>query len=138
MSVPRAIAEGEAFELVAVAGEGGLILYLDHYDSNAPVGGARIEVDSGAMRAFAVERDPGVYELPGESFNRPGTHPLIVSVQAGDTMDLLATTLVIEEPSRAHAGHVQPLPAWGWWVGGGMLAVALVGYAAIRRKAVCP
>lgn len=133
-AAPRAVAESEAFELVAILGAHGLTLYLDRYDSNEPVAGARIEVESGAIRAVAVAQAPGVYTLLGEVFTRPGTHPLTVTVEAGETMDLLATTLVVGEPDRAHAEPARLLPAWFWLAGGGALVAALAGYAAMRSR----
>ena len=49
-ATPRAVAESKAFELVVVRKAQGLILYLDRYDSDRPVVGARTEVESGACR----------------------------------------------------------------------------------------
>ena len=134
VATPRAVAESEVFELVAVLEAQGLILYLDRYDSNEPVVGARIEVESGALRAIAKALTAGVYALPGETFARPGTHPLTVTVEAGDSMDLLATTLVVGEPVREHTEPAHLLPAWVWWTGGGALVAVLAGYAAMRSR----
>lgn len=129
-AAPRATAESEDFELVAVLEGGGLTLYLDRHASNAPVSGARVEVESGALKAAAPERAAGVYALAGEALARPGSHPLTVTVQAGEALDLLAATLVV--PAARPAG--QPTAAkdasrWLAWRTGGAALLVLLGLA---------
>ncbi|MCZ7653055.1 MAG: hypothetical protein M5R42_00300 [Rhodocyclaceae bacterium] len=65
---------------------------------------AEIEVESGAFR-LSRRSAPGIYALPGEAFANPGKYPLAISVQAGDTADLLTATLDLAPPevSVAHA-----------------------------------
>ena len=96
---PRASAQSEEFELVAVLAEQTLTLYLDQYASNAPVVDARIELESGAFKAVAKQIEPGVYRLSGKAFAKPGKYPLLFSLQTADSADLLSATL--EVPAEA-------------------------------------
>ena len=130
---PRASAQTEEFELVAVKEEKKLILYLDRFATNEPVADAEIEVESGTFKAVAVQVAPGVYSLPGEAFAEPGKYPLAISVQAGDSADLLTATLDLAPPavSVAHA------PGWGKWAvwgASGALLLTGAGLVAVRRR----
>lgn len=116
---PRATASSEDFELVAVPAAGELRLYLDRYDSNAPVTGARVEVESGAFRAIAHEAEPGVYTVPGDAFAAPGRHPFSVTVETDSSADLLAATLDLGAASPAAPAV---LSSWMAWAGGGVIA----------------
>lgn len=132
-AAPRAVAQTEDFELVAVLAGGRLTVYLDRYADNAPIADAEIELESGAAKAVAVQMAPGVYALPGDPFARPGKHPLTFSVQAGDTADLLTATLELAAPV-ALAAHETGWRAWTLWGAAGSLLLASVGLVAVRRK----
>ncbi|CAG0926485.1 MAG: hypothetical protein EFKGCFLK_00775 [Rhodocyclaceae bacterium] len=127
---PRASAHSEEFELVAVLADGRLTLYLDRYADNAPVADAQIEIESGAMKAAATQVAPGVYAAPGAAFARPGKHPLTISVQAGESADLLTAALEIAEPAataaQANAGAA--------WAAAGALLLAGATLVALRRR----
>lgn len=130
---PRAAAQSEAFELVAVLADGKLTLYLDRYVDNAPVPDAEVEVESGAFKAVAAQVAPGVYSVPGQVFAQPGKHPLTISVQAADAADLLIAALDLALPA-AGAEHAR---IWGEWTVWGTSAVLLLIGAmllAMRRK----
>lgn len=130
---PRASAQTEEFELVAVLEGKRLTLYLDRFATNEPVADAQIEVDSGTLKAPGTQIAPGVYSLPGEAFAKPGKYPLAISVQAGDSSDLLTVTLDLPQPVAGAA----PVNSWSnWAVGGGAGALLLAGaaLAAVRRR----
>ncbi|KAF0102928.1 MAG: RND family efflux transporter MFP subunit [bacterium] len=133
-ATPRASAESELFELVAVLEAGPrLLLYLDRHASNEPVSGAQLEVESGAFKAVAADLGGGVYAVPGEAFVRPGTHSLTLTVQAGEETDLLAASLAVPEPAKATvAAERDWLP---WAAGGAALVVGGgLGWLALRRR----
>lgn len=90
---PRAQAATELFELVAVADDARLMLYLDRFESNEPVAGAQVDVESGTLQAAATEVEPGIYQVLTDVFGRPGVHALTIDVRAGSDSDLLALTL---------------------------------------------
>ena len=130
---PRASAQTEEFELVAVLERRKLTLYLDRFATNEPVPDAQIEVESRSLKAIATQIAPGVYSLPGEAFASPGKYPLAISVQAGDSADLLTVTLDLPQ---AVAGAA-PVNSWSnWAVGGAAGALLLAGaaLAAVRRR----
>lgn len=132
-AAPRASAQTEEFELVAVLEGGKLTLYLDRFASNEPVADAQIEVDSGTLKAAATQVAAGVYSLPGGSFAKPGRYPLAVSVQAGDASDLLTVTLDLPPPVAA-VGTANSWDKWAAWGAAGALLFVGAGFVARRRR----
>lgn len=133
---PRATTQTEDFELVAVLADGKLTLFLDRFASNEPVADAEIEVESGAFKAVAAQLAPGIYALPGEAFANPGKYPLAISVQAGDTADLLTATLDLAPPAVSVA-HATGWDKWATrvaWGASGALLLAGAGLVAVRRR----
>ena len=141
-AAPRAQAQSEDFELVAeVQGQGqALVLFLDRFDSNAPVVGAQVEVDGGGPPTMAAETVPGVYRVAACPWTQPGHHALTVSVQAGDTADLLSATLDV--PAVAAAAPAAPLAVGSpattkrslWALAGALALAALGGFTWLRRR----
>ncbi len=130
---PRTSTQTDEFELVAVLEGKKLTLYLDRFTTNEPVADAEIEVESGTFKAVAVQVSPGVYSLPAEAFALPGKYPLAISVQAGDTADLLTATLDLAPP----AAGVEYAPGWDKWAvwgASGALLLAGTGLVAVRRR----
>ncbi|MBP7084563.1 MAG: hypothetical protein KBF40_00275 [Giesbergeria sp.] len=144
-AAPRAQAQSEDFELVAEVQGQALVLFLDRFDSNAPVVGAQVEVDSGGPPAMAAETAPGVYRVAASPWTQPGRHALTVSVQAGDTADLLSATLDV--PAAAAAAPAAPLAVGSpatiskrslWALAGALALAALGGFTWLRRRASTP
>lgn len=134
----RSASATELFELVAVVSNGRLMLYLDRFETNEPVSGARIAVETGALKAVAAEVEPGMYEVVADAFGHPGPHPMTIDVQAGDDVDLLALTVDVASPSAAGVG-VPAQSAWGWrhpvvWGASGAALLAGFGVVALRRR----
>ena len=130
---PRASAQTEEFELVAVLERRKLTLYLDRFATNEPVANAQVEVDSSTLKAAATQVAPGVYSLPGEAFAKPGKYPLAISVQAGDSSDLLTVTLDLPQPV-AGAAPVNSRDKWAAWGAAGALLLAGAALVAVRRR----
>lgn len=111
-TVPRLAAEGAELELVAIAKDHTLIIYLDDKATNAPVDGAKIEVmGEGFAPQAAKEIGDGTYEIESEWVHEPGSKALTFTVTANGAADLLAGVLVV--PSEAAEGH----GAASWWAG---------------------
>lgn len=136
---PRATAQTDSFELVAVLQAGDtptLTLYLDRVDTNAPVAGASIEVESGAFKGTAKAMEPGVYTLPAPALAQPGHYPLAITVQSGDTADLLDATLNVEAPSDHAPNHTPSTTSrWPWLAAAAALLITLTTAWQLQRRA---
>jgi hypothetical protein len=131
---PRAEAHTELFEIVATPQHGQLTIYLDRSDTNEPVAGAKVEIESGKWTAVAEATDAGTYRVAAPQFETPGSYPLVLTVTAGDDADLLETTLVVEplaQPAASLGGWSRPL--W-WWIGGALAALGLGAGAWVKRR----
>lgn len=131
----RAGTSSEDFELVAVLDGDQLLLYLDDYASNAPVADALVELASGTAPRAAVQVAPGTYALDAGALATPGSHPLTVSVQAGERSDLLVTVLEVvaptAPPARTWPDAREMLP---WTAAGAILLAG--GAVALRRHRI--
>ncbi len=136
---PRATAQTDSFELVAVLQAGDtptLTLYLDRADTNAPVAGASIEVESGAFKGAAKAVEPGVYTLPAKAFTQPGHYPLAITIQSADTADLLDATLNVEAPSDHTADHpASTTSRWPWLAAAAALLITITTAWRLQRRA---
>lgn len=136
---PRATAQTENFELVAVLQTGDtptLTLYLDRADTNAPVAGASVEIESGAFKGTAKAMEPGVYTLPAPALAQPGHYPLAITVQSGDTADLLDATLNVEAPSDHAPDHTPSTTSrWPWLAAAAALLFTITTAWRLQRRA---
>ena len=124
---PRADAHSEVFELLIVAEGEQLRLYLDDFASNAPISGARIEVERGTTwKAQAREHAPGEYLLKAPWLNQPGAHPLSFTLEAGQQADLLAATLTLPATAAPATSAASLTPS----MAGGAVAVIALTLAA--------
>ncbi|GAB3245190.1 hypothetical protein [Chitinimonas naiadis] len=128
---PRTEAKSELFELLAEQSGPQLTLYLDRYADNAPVSGARIEVESGKFKGVATP-EADHYVLKAEPLAQAGSHPLVFTVTAGDDSDLLESTLVVDQPPAAPSGAGGY--RWLWWIVAG-LATAAIALVLRKRRA---
>lgn len=96
-TAPRATAVSPLFELVAVAGDGSLTIYLDHFETNEPVVEATVEVETPAG-PVAATADADVYRLAAPWMAKPGDYELLFTVTAGDDIDFLTGSLKIPAP----------------------------------------
>ena len=133
---PRAEAQTDAFELVASLEQDRLVLHIDRFDTNEPVEGAQVEVDTGTMQAKATQSSPGVYWVAQGTLGQPGKHPLTITIETEDTADLLSATLEVPTPAAATPAtatglRTEPWMAWGL---GGTLLLSGAGLVALRRR----
>ncbi len=145
ISAPRGEAASDAVELVAIARGGAIEIYLDDFRTNAPIEGATVEVETpdGPKQAIAAPGQP--YRLAAPWIAAPGRHDLIVTVMAGDVLEVLPVALTITAPAAlpvppgligtaraALAAEVASRGAGGWVALGGAF---LAGMAAMRLLA---
>ena len=132
----RITSSTDQFELVGVLEGKVLTVYLDQFGTNTPVPKALIEIESGSWKAVATEIAPAVYSVPAELLAQPGKHPLAITVQAADDVDLMNATLEVGHTSAANAG-TSPTHFWGkWalWATAAALLMAALGLVFIRRR----
>jgi hypothetical protein len=130
----RSEAQTELFELVAASGNGQLTVFLDRYETNEPVTGAKVEVESGNWKAVAQENGDGSYRVKTEQFGKPGRYPLQFTVQAGADADLLETTLIVADAVEPNAAPAPWSSRAMWWWGGALAALTILATFAIRLK----
>lgn len=108
--VPRLTVESELFQLVGVNDGNTLTIYLDEYATNASIENALIEITRDADTFVAKEISPAVYELKGEWLHEVGKHDLVISVTAGENIDLLLAELEVPALSvDENSGNTE------WW-----------------------
>lgn len=150
---PRVEAKSELFELVATLAGGELSLLIDRYETNEPVLDAQVEIESAGLKAKArFHADHGDYAVNDaamlEQLARSGTHPLVITVIAGQDADLLDGRLVVgdsqaEDAGHGHVhagdgsalpGHVHGSSPRTKWVAGGVVAALTVLAVVLLRR----
>ncbi len=131
---PRAVATTEEFEVVASLEGKQLVVYVDRFASNEPVIQAKVEIEGAGIKGFASETTPGTYVLSVATALPPAKHPLLISIEAGDTADLLSATLDVSTP-QADVPHPH---GWServvWMLSGSLLLMTGILFAARRHK----
>ena len=135
-AVPRVEAKSETFELVARVEGGTLSILIDRYDTNEPVLGATVEVESGNLKGKAAfRRELGDYALTDAAFVKalaaPGSHALVFTVNAGKDSDLLEGTMVVS----GHAGpQGRPYGQIAAWIGGALVPIGAIALFIRNRR----
>lgn len=148
-TLPRMEAKTESFELVAELRASELVIVVDRYENNEPLLGAKIEVESGGLKAIAAFRqEQGDYVVTDaallKALNATGEHGLVFTLVAGADSDLLDGTLVTAashansgKSDQGHShddhGHDHELERSAW-IGGGVAALGLIGGLVWRRQ----
>ena len=131
---PRAAAATEEFEVVTSLAGKKLVVYVDRFASNEPVAQAKVEIEGAGIKGVAGETTPGTYVLDVALNLPPARHPLTISVEAGDTVDLLTATLDTSA-AAADVAHTHALSErLVWALAGSALLLAGAGFAAWRHK----
>lgn len=130
---PRFEIRSGDIEVVGVLAGKNLVIYLDRADDNAPIQGAQIEIEGQDLQGIATPMAEGVYQLPAAPLTQPGHHPLTLTVQAGDIVDLLSADLEVEEaPAAVAPPHSRTKPKW-WLIAGIPLFLLVAGGLIARR-----
>ena len=106
-STPRVESKSETFELVARLEGGVLLILIDRYETNEPVLGASVDIESGGSKSKAAFRsEQGDYVVTDPAMLKllagPGTHSVIFTITAGKDNDLLDGKLI---PGSAAGSH---------------------------------
>jgi membrane fusion protein, heavy metal efflux system len=135
-SSPRVEAISGPFELVALLQKGELVIYLDRFETNVPIVGALVTVETpgGPVTASAQE---GTYSLAAP-WAQTGSHALIFTVTADGLTEILSGTLSVapgspETGNRGGWSFFPPAVTQGLKTilgSGGTALVALIAFAA--------
>jgi hypothetical protein len=138
---PRASAQTEDFEFLMVLQGRQLIIYLDRFADNQPVIDAKLELESGGLKAIAKQSSPGVYvlDLTKGWLEKSGKYAFSISVEAGDLGDVMTASLEIPELTESHEDehdHSSGFSTWWKWLlaTGVLLILATLAFAMWRRK----
>jgi RND family efflux transporter MFP subunit len=104
-ALPRIGAASGPFELVALLRNSELTIYLDRFETNAPIVDAGITVETPAG-PIAAQINGETYRIAA-AWAKPGSHDLIFTITGGDQVEILTGTLVVAaDPAE---------PATGGW-----------------------
>ena len=133
--LPRVVATSEQFELVGIAENDALVIYLDGFATNVPVADATVEVTIGSDVVLAETEAEGLYSVTSEALIKPGDYELIFSITTPDTADLLIGTLRVAETATIAGEAARPFGLPVWWLAGGLLFVGiLIGWLGSRSR----
>lgn len=138
-SLPRVETFTEAFELVGQLTKGELSIMIDRYETNEPVLNGVLEVQYKHLKAKAAfHADMGDYAVDDPALlaaiSKPGAHPLLFTLVAGEESDLLQGTLRVTDVSEEHEHEHEHPARWPWLLAAIAAAVLAVVVAAVRRK----
>jgi membrane fusion protein, heavy metal efflux system len=98
-AAPRLQAASEHFELVAIARDGALRIFLDRFKTNEPVTTADVTVETPEGSKPASAAGDGSYTLAARWSTQPGHYDLIFTIVAGSDADVLSGSLDIGPPT---------------------------------------
>lgn len=125
-ALPRFAAVSETFELVGVLDGKRLTLYLDRFDDNTPVTGAKFELEVGAEKVSVAPNADGTYQGSLAHELEPGVIAITTTVVAGNETDILGTDFGLHEAHPADEAHPPPGRKHLAW---GTVAAVLAGVA---------
>ena len=128
---PRFEVRSEDLEIVGVLADRDLLIYVDRASDNVPIQGAQIEVEGPGIKGVAAAMADGVYQLPAAALTQPGKYPLMLTIQAGEIVDLLAATLEVGE--GAAAAPAEKDTERSWWLFAAISLLLVCGGLVARR-----
>lgn len=131
----------EAFELVGRIDDGALLIWVQRFETNAPVLGATLQVEAGSRKLPAVfDAARGLYAVKDAALlqalqTRPGPHALVLTLQAGEEADLIPAALTLPDDVAAAADHDHDAKPWRLRAAfvGAVLLLGLVGWWRLHR-----
>ncbi len=131
---PRLVTHSELFELVGIVENGSMTLYLDRYADNAPVTGAKIEVEVGSEKGIATANENGTYRFVSKVFSKPSEMPVTFTINAGNDTDLLAGDLVAADEHIEDTAKPSNLFSNKWLIGSLIAVLLLIVTSLLIRK----
>jgi hypothetical protein len=97
---PRTTAQSDLYEVVAVARDKRLTIYLDRFATNEPVTDARLKIAIGDGEPVEAERtESGSYVVPLPDRASSGSVDVVFTIEANSGDDLLVSSLTLSPPS---------------------------------------
>lgn len=132
---PRMESFSELFELVAHLDHEAVTVMINIYETNVPVDGAQVELESGGTTVKAeFDAITGVYRIAdqrlAEALSAPGKHSLAFTIDTGDNFDIVAGALDVADVAHTHEGGAL---RWIAWLAT-LLLVVLVVVVVLRRR----
>lgn len=136
--LPRVETFTEAFELVGQLTKGELSIMIDRYETNEPVLNGALEVQYKNLKAKATfHADMGDYAVDDPALlaaiSKPGAHPLLFTLVAGEESDLLEGTLQVTQ-AVDELDHDHEHPAFNPWLLAAIAALVLAAAAFAARR----
>lgn len=97
-TAPRATSSTDALELVAIARNGRLAVYLDRAGTNEPVTEAVIKAETPEGPADGKPMPDGSYGFDAPWSQHPGEHEVLLTVTVAGESDLFPVTLTVPQP----------------------------------------
>jgi hypothetical protein len=116
-TTPRLEAVSDPFELVALLQKDELVIFLDRFETNEPLAGAQVSVETPAGQLSARLKE-GAYRLAAPWAPQSGSLDLIFTVTADDHTEVLSGTLELgatpKEVVRSGWSFLSPAMAQGF------------------------
>src|SRR5436305_1048079 len=100
-AAPRGSSSTEALELVAIARNGRLVVFLDRAGSNEPVTDAVVEAETPEGPAKALPLPDGSYGFDAHWSEHSGEHDVLFTVTVDGSADLFPVKLTVPEAPPA-------------------------------------
>ncbi|RYE61670.1 MAG: RND transporter, partial [Oxalobacteraceae bacterium] len=130
-SIPRAAASSDIFEVVAIARDGWLEIYIDRFATNEPVVNAVVEVETPEGPAKASVEPNQTYRLEAPWLSASNVMELVFTVTADGVTDILPLTLRMKP-----AGFEATVGRQGWLgeiLPVGVALIMVAGIVAVAR-----
>lgn len=132
---PRMESFTELFELVAHLEHDALTAMINVYETNVPVDGAEVELESnGVVVKATFDPQTGIYRFADPKLiamlSEPGKHPLAFTITTEDDFDIVASAMDVAD-AHAQAGA---MAVRGWWPALAAALVAAIAFLFLRRR----
>lgn len=155
-NAPRGASSTDALELVAVARNGTVTVFIDRVGTNEPVTDATVSAETPEGTAEVASAPDGSYRLDAHWSEKPGEYDVLFTVTTGGTSDVFPVTLNVPAPPaapvgggvsawaeglaiahdfRQHLGQADPLPML---IGGGGFLLGTAVTMLIRGRRFVP
>jgi hypothetical protein len=132
-AAPRFSAASDLFEVVGILNSKALSVFVDRFDTNEPVTKASIEMEVNGIKKIGLFKpEMGEFEFSADTFAKPGSYALALTITAGDDIDILAGNLVVPDIVYDHAHSIWTLKNAS--IAAGSLVLVLIVIALIKKS----